>query len=537
MSLVRLYEVTKNYDARIIFHDVFFRLDVGDRVGLIGRNGVGKTTLLRLILGQEEATSGQVQVEEGVRIGYFSQFSELHGQSSIQEILTGLFTEVHEIEKKLAEIEEALGATSDTRTIDGLLRRQTALLERMEHIDGWHYQNHIDTVLARLGFSDVHRSLPVEQLSGGWGNRAALARILLQDPDVLLLDEPTNYLDIEGLAWLEQWIGKLRGALLIVSHDRHFLDRVVNRVVEVENYQVQEYRGNFIQYVREKPTRMKMLQNQFKHEEELLAYEAEAIVDRREAARDPGRALRRRLANIKKKAEPKPVEKIITGMYDGLRVRDALCRIEDLGKAYGDQILFMELTCELRRGERLIIVGPNGCGKSTLLRLLTLGEAPDTGRVLWQPGVEFSHFNQVFAELDPDDTVTHAVNVAPLAYNAPRRKVNDFLALLQFSEMDLRQAIGNLSGGQKARVALAVSLLSGAAVIVLDEPTNHLDLISTQVMERALFHFPGAVIAVSHDRFFIDKVASRMLVFDGEGSLLPVEGNWTIWQSSQPEKA
>jgi len=447
-----------------------------------------------------------------------------------------LFTEVHETESKLREVEDALGATSDTRELDSLLRRQAALMERMEQIDGWHYQNRIDTVLARLSFSEAHRSRPVEQLSGGWCNRAALAQILLQDPDVLLLDEPTNYLDIEGLAWLEQWIAKLRGALIIVSHDRHFLDRVVNRVVEVENYQIQEYRGNFTQYIREKPTRMKMLQNQFQHEEELLAYEAEAIVDRRETARDPGRALRRRLANIKKKTEPKPVERIITGMYGGLRVRDALCKIEDLGKAYDDQILFIELTGELHRGQRLVIVGPNGCGKSTLLRLLTLSEAPDTGRVLWQAGVEFCYFNQVFAELDPGDTVTHAVNVAPLAYNAARRKVNDFLALLQFSEMDLYQTIGTLSGGQKARVALAVSLLSGASVIVLDEPTNHLDLTSTQVMERALVHFPGAVIAVSHDRFFIDKVATRMLVFEDDGSLLPVEGNWTMWQSSLPEQ-
>ena len=532
MSLIRLYDITKSYDSKNVIHDVFFRLEAGDRVGLIGKNGVGKTTLLRLILGQEEPTAGEVQLEKEIRIGYFSQFSELHGEASIEEILDGLFTEIHDIERELKRIEEALGAGPDEKKINELLRRQTSFLERMNQIDGWHYQNRIDTVLTRLSFSEAHRTRPIEQLSGGWRNRAALARILLQDPDVLLLDEPTNFLDIEGMAWLEQWLNKLRGALIIVSHDRHFLDLVVNRIVEVENFQLQEYRGNFTQYVREKPTRMKMLQNQFQHEEELLAYEAEAIADRREAARNPGRALKRRLANIKKKAESKPVEKIVTGIYGNLRVKDSLCKVEDLGKAYDDQILFMELTFELRCGQRLIVVGPNGCGKSTLLRVLTLIEAPDTGRVDWQPGTEFCYFNQVFDELDPKDTITHTVNVAPLAYNSPRKKVNQFLSLMQFSEMDLYQKIGTLSGGQKARVALAVCLLSGSSVVVLDEPTNHLDLTSTQVMERALLHFPGAVVAVSHDRFFIDKVANRMLVFEEEGSLRSVEGNWTIWQSS-----
>jgi len=532
MSLVRLYDVTKKFDAKTVFHNVFFRLEEGDRVGLIGKNGVGKTTLLRLILNREEPTSGEVQLDENIQIGYFSQFSELSGQVSIQEILEGLFTEIHAIEKELKKIEDALGADPDTRSTDNLLKRQTALFEKMDHLDGWHYQNRIDTVLTRLGFSDTYRTRPVDQLSGGWRNRAALAKILLQDPDILLLDEPTNYLDVEGLAWLEQWLSKLPGAVIVVSHDRHFLDLVVNRIVEVENYQLQEYRGNFTQYVREKPTRLKTIQSQYQHEEELLAFEAEAIKDRREAARNPDQALKRRLANIKKKAEPRPVEKIITRLYDQLRVRDSLCKVEELGKAYGDQILFMDLTFELRRGHRVIVVGPNGCGKTTLLRLLTLQEGSDAGRVLWQPGAEFCYFNQVFAELDPDDTVTHAVNVVPLAFSAPRRQVNQFLSLMQFSEMDLYQRIGTLSGGQKARVALAKCLLSGASVIVLDEPTNHLDLTSTQVMERALFHFPGAVVAVSHDRFFIDKVANRMLVFEEEGVIRPVEGNWTIWQAA-----
>jgi ATP-binding cassette subfamily F protein 3 len=238
---------------------------------------------------------------------------------------------------------------------------------------------------------------------------------------------------------------------------------------------------------------------------------------------------------VKKQAEPRPVDRIITDIYHNLHVPNNLCRAETIAKAYDAQILFMDLSFEVQRGDRVAILGPNGCGKSTLLRVLVEDEEPDEGRVVWSKAASFVHYNEVFEQLDPKDTVTHAVNVVGIGYRAPRKRVNRFLALMQFSEMDLRQRIGTLSGGQRARVALAQCLLSGAGLILLDEPTNHLDLTSTQVMERALIHFPGAVVVVSHDRFFIDKVATRLLVFAEEGMVREVAGNWTIWQASQSQ--
>jgi ATPase subunit of ABC transporter with duplicated ATPase domains len=533
MSVVRLLGVDKCYGENPVLRDVFFRLSPGERVGLIGRNGSGKTTVLKLILGQEEPTEGTVDVDEGIAIGYFSQFSELADDVSIVEILEGLFGEIHGIERELAEVNAALGRAPDAEEMERLLQRQAALFEQMERRGGWTYQVKIDTALTRLGFSEAHRTRPIGQLSGGWRNRAALAKILLQEPDVLLMDEPTNFLDIEGLRWLEEWLVSWRGALVVVSHDRHFLDRVVNRIVEIENYHFQEYQGDFTHYVREKPLRLKSLQRQFEHEEELLAYEAEAIADRREAAKDPSKALQRRLANIKKRAAPRPVDRIVTGLYRDLYVPIQLVRVEGLSKTYGEQVLFRDLSFEVQRDDRVAVLGPNGCGKTTLLRVLTQEEAPDAGRVVWAKASFYVYYNQVFEELDLNDTVTHAVNVTDLGYFAPRKQVNHFLNLLQFSEMDLRQRIGTLSGGQRARVALAKCLLSGAGLIVLDEPTNHLDMTSTQVMERALLHFPGAVVVVSHDRFFIDKVATRLLVFEGKGHVEEVAGNWTIWQASQ----
>ena len=228
---------------------------------------------------------------------------------------------------------------------------------------------------------------------------------------------------------------------------------------------------------------------------------------------------------------------IVTSLYNGLHVGELLCRVENVAKSYGDQLLFDDLSFEIQRGERLAIVGANGSGKSTLLRVLTGAEEADTGRVAWPGGATFADFNELMAKLDLDDTVTHAVNVTPLGFNESRKLVHRFLTMLQFSEFDIKQRIGTLSGGQRARVALAQCLLSGASTLILDEPTNHLDVTSIQVMERALMHFPGAVVVVSHDRLFIDKIATRLLVFEGSGKTSFFEGNWTMWQGSKNEAA
>ena len=237
------------------------------------------------------------------------------------------------------------------------------------------------------------------------------------------------------------------------------------------------------------------------------------------------------MADIKKNVQPRAVDKIITDIYQGLYVPADLCLVEGLSKSYDEQIIFRDVNFEVHRGDRIAILGPNGCGKSTLLRVLIEDEAPDEGRIAWSKGGSFVYFNQVFDELDLSDSVTHAVNVVGLAFLAPRKQVNRFLSLMQFSEIDINQKIGTLSGGQRARVALAKSLLSGASTIILDEPTNHLDLTSTQVMERALAYFPGAVIVVSHDRFFIDKIANQLLVFEGDAKIKRIYGNWATCQA------
>ncbi len=521
MSLIRLHDVHVRFDSTQILREAFFRLEAGDRVGLIGKNGSGKSTLLKLVLGQVEPDSGTVTLDQGLKIGYFSQFSELDGTATITEVLDELFVEIKDVEAELASIDAAIAADpTDGPALDALVQRQADLFEKMDHLDGWDYSRHIDTALTTLGFDEAHRTCSIDELSGGWRNRAALAKIVLERPDVLLLDEPTNFLDVAGVEWLEAWFRDFRGAAIVVSHDRKFLDAVITRTIEVENFHLHEYSGNFEEYVVQKQFRLKTLEAQFVHESELLAFESEGIADRREAAKAASKGLGNQLAKIKKSRAPRPVDQIITEIYGGLHVKDVMCRVEGLSKAYGEKRLFDDLTFEIRRGNRIVVLGANGSGKSTLLRVLTGQEDADAGQATWTKGTSVISYNQVLDELDDADTVSHAVNAMPdsLALTATRKSVNRFLAMFQFSDADLKQKIGNLSGGQRSRVAMAQCLLSGASVLVLDEPTNHLDLSSTQVMERALVHFPGAVVVVSHDRFFTDKIATRRIVFGATGS-------------------
>ncbi|MEZ4706728.1 MAG: ABC-F family ATP-binding cassette domain-containing protein [Caldilineaceae bacterium] len=536
MSLIRFHNVTKKYDHNQVLRNINFRLDRGERVGLVGKNGVGKTTVLKLILQQQEPIEGFVEVEKQIQIGYFSQLSELNGAQSIQDILHNLFIEVHRLEQELHMLENAMARNPPDPKMDELLMQYANLSEEMDLRAGWAVHQRIDTALTKLGFSLEDRAKPVSQLSGGWRNRAALAQIMLQEPDVLLLDEPTNFLDFVGVSWLEQWLNRWKGAAIVVSHDRHFLNEIVTRIIDIENYSFHEYIGDFTQYVRKKQMRVKSLEKQFQHEETLLAYEAEAIEERREALKNPSHSLKRRLANIKKQAEPRAVDKIITEFYVHLQIKNELCIVENLTKSYSERTLFRDLSFSIHRGDRLAIIGPNGAGKSSLLKLLQQQESSDSGTIKWlDVGNYADHvyidFNQTLDTLDLTDTVAHAVNVMKLVFYESRKKVARFLSLFRLSELDIKQRIGTLSGGQRARVALAQCLLSGSPVILLDEPTNHLDLTSIQVMERALLHYPGAIIIVSHDRFFIDKVANRLLIFDGRSNTELFEGNWSLWQA------
>jgi ATPase subunit of ABC transporter with duplicated ATPase domains len=546
VSVVRLRNVTFRHDrGKVVLRDVSLRVDRGERVALLGGNGSGKTTLLRLIAGQLDAETGSVDRDDDLRLTYFSQNTDIPEDATPIEVLEAVVADDLALDDEMAAIERQL--TEGSGDVDALIERQHELLAAMDAAGAWDARRRIETVLSKLGFDEVHRVRPARELSGGWRNRAALARVLLEEPDLVLLDEPTNYLDVDGIAWLETWMRSLGGAAVIASHDRHFLDQVATRIVEVEAAALDEYPGSFSEYVRLKDTRRKALEKRSRVDAELWAFELAAIGDRREAARDPERFLKRRLADIKKDVTPPLVDQVFTDLYARLRIGDRLGRTEHLTIERGGRVLVRDLDLEITRGSRIGIIGPNGCGKSSLLAVLagdldaTEGRVlqpqgaqyPTAGRVVRPPGAQWISFAAVRDGLDPDESLTHAVNRAPMVETAPRKQVHRFLDMLRFTELDLRKRIGDLSGGQQARAALAVCLLSGAGVLLADEPTNHLDLMSTQVMERAFVHFPGAVVVVSHDRFFLDKVVNRLLVFEGDGRIRHIEGTWTTWDAQR----
>ena len=554
MSILRIKKLSLRYETKQILREVYLRIAAGERVGLAGANGAGKTSIFRLILEQVDATQGSaashvaeatgarevegdVDVDDGLRVGYFSQFSRLDGEKSVQTILEAAFAEVQGWERELEEIDLAIGKDPSAEALDALLLRQAGLFERMTDRDGWSYGLKIDTVLTKLGFDDAHRERPVGQLSDGWRNRASLAQILIEEPNLLLLDEPTNYLDVEGIRFLEGWMTRISSAVLVVSHDRQFLDSIVDRIVEIQNYKLHDYPGGYAAYVRGKAKAAKQLGKEYRHEEELLLFETSTIKSRKALKTSVKTSVKtsRKVARIKKGGYTPTVDNVVSAVYPKIHVPTELGEFEGLGASRGGRVLFDDVSFTLKRSDRIVILGRNGCGKTTFLDVLTGRLKPDRGEVSWRPGVRFSDFTAVLDALDPGVRLLRSAMAAPAQFletheMPSQKKVVRFLQMLGFSDLDLQSRVGTLSGGERARLALAWCLTSGAAVVVLDEPTNHLDLRSAQIMERALVKFPGAVVAVSHDRFFIDKVASSLLVFEDEGRVRRYSGGWSSYQ-------
>ena len=535
MSIIRINSITKKYGNKIVLHNIYFKADESEKIGLVGKNGSGKTTLFKLILGQEQPDDGNIEIDEGLSFGYFSQFSQLNDDDCILDILDGEFYRVHELEKELKRIEPEISDCKDEKALNILVNKQMALFSEMDRLDGWNYKYKISTVLSKLNFSEEYQVLPVVQLSGGWRNRASLALLLIQEPDVILLDEPTNFLDTEGVEWLAEWLKKSSATVIAVSHDRCFLEAVTEKIVEIENNRLYEYEGAYSEYIRQKKINSKELERGFIHEEELLIMEENAIKDRAELQKmlKSGKGERSRLdkqiSTISKKVTPLPAETIVTSLYQDLSVPNKILNVENISAQYGENIIFENVSFELFGGERMAIIGRNGCGKSTLIKTLTGEMTPTAGKIIWGSS-KMIYFNEILDELDDNDTVTHNINIYGDAFGAPRKKVNKFLQLLGFSEFTISDKIMNLSGGQRARVALAKCLLSGCNTIILDEPTNHLDITSIQSMECALVNFPGTVIFVSHDTFFIDKTATRILVYqDGERTFENYAGNISMY--------
>jgi len=540
--VLRLERVSKLYPTGEVLRDVTWEVKPGDRIGLVGVNGAGKSTQLRLIAGLEEPSGGQVVRQGDPRIAYLKQEFDVDLARTVREELFQAFGEAAEVLIRQHQVEHAMAsdqAASDPDHLDDLIQELGRLHSRFESLHGYELDARIDKLLPTIGFSPAGADLPVGDYSGGWQMRIALGKILLQDPDLLLLDEPTNHLDVETIQWLEGYLVERAVPLVVVSHDRTFLDRVCNQIVETERGVSRTYLGNYTQHLEQKVLEREATQAAFDRQQKDLASQ-QAYIDRfRASATRSTQAKSREKLLDKVERIDAPVESLSGPRFrfpEAPRSGRQVALIEDLSHSYGDSILFLGANLEVERGDRIAFVGPNGAGKSTLLRLVMGLERPDEGTArLGEHNVVAGYFVQNQAEaLDLEKTVINTLYEAVPDWT--QTQVRSLLGSFCFSNDAVFKAVGQLSGGEKARLALALMLLSPCNLLVLDEPTNHLDIPAKQMLEDALRDYEGAALLVSHDRYFIARVANRIVELR-DGELVLYRGDYAYYQAKKAEEA
>ncbi|HJT55204.1 MAG TPA: ABC-F family ATP-binding cassette domain-containing protein [Ktedonobacteraceae bacterium] len=544
MPIVNVTQVDKSFGSELIFSDVSFQIDEHDCIGLVGPNGAGKTTLLNLLAGYEEPDEGTIAIARNTRIGYLTQHTDFHPQNTLREEMLTVFDEVRAWERELHELAIALGsaADQDDPTVHNqLLQRYDELQTRFEHAGGYTYENRIDQVLDGLGFTREQQEAPVMQLSGGQQTRAALGKLLLQEPDLLLLDEPTNHLDLAALEWLETYLNGWKGAMVIVAHDRYFLDKVVSRIIEMAFGRIEEYPGNYTKYLHLREERMERRMREYEAQQAHIAHTEEFI--RRYKAGQRSREARGRqklLDRLERVERPQDFPEMHFEFSPVVDSGQMVLSTQKLTVGYPSSsgggeaqpweepnALVRVADLELLRADRVGLLGPNGAGKTTLLRTIIGELQPLSGQMNIGHNVRIGYYSQTHAGLNPDRTIIDEIRqVSTLSEDGAR----GFLSRFLFSGEDVFKPIGALSGGERSRVALAKLTLQGSNFLVLDEPTNHLDLQSRQFLEEILGEFEGTLLFVSHDRYFIDSLATKVWVIE-DGVLIPYLGNYTEYRT------
>ena len=521
MSILTASNLAKSYGPDDIFEGVSCEIPHGTKIALVGPNGSGKTTLLRLIAGLEEPTAGTIHRANGLNIAYLPQQADFSGTGTLWEAMLEVFANLRAQSAELRRLEAAM---ADPATREEVLQRYGSALEAFELAGGYTYEQRIKQVLSGLGFDedDFRRSVP--QLSGGQKTRALLARLLLEEPDLLLLDEPTNHLDLAGIEWLENYLVAWKGAVVVVAHDRAFLDAVVERVWELEWGRLERYRGNCSAYAAQKAERLALQQAKYERQQQFIVRTEEFI--RRNMAGQRSREAKgrqKRLARVERIERPQEYRPMGFILGDASRSGDLVLGLYDITVGYDPAApLFTAEEVELRRGQRVALLGPNGSGKTTLVRTI-LGEVqPLAGHVRIGASVQVGYSAQGHADLIPGKTVLETVlDAGELTISQAR----NLLGRYRFSGDSVFKPVGGLSGGEQARVALAVLALEGANVLILDEPANHLDIPSQEVLQEALSEFGGTLLIVTHDRYLIRRLTTRVWVIE-DGELWEFKGGY-----------
>ncbi len=511
MIAISFSDVTLEFGTDVILENISFSLNEGDKLGIVGVNGAGKSTLFKIIRGDYTATSGSFYISKDKTIGMLEQNTGLEGESTILEEMLRSFGSLIEDERRLEELQKQLEATP----ADSLLISQyTSLADRFRQAGGYEFRSRCKGILKNLGFDEAFHDLKISSLSGGQKTRLALARLLITSPDILMLDEPTNHLDIETLAWLEDFLSSYRGTLLVISHDRYFLDKVSDKTLEIENTHAELYNGNYSRYVELKRENREIRERQYKNQQKEIA-RIEAYIEQQRrwnrerniiAAESRQKALDRMVKIDRPDALPDKIRLQFT--KSGESGNDVLT-VKNLAKSYPGKPLFSDVSFLLKKREHLFIAGPNGCGKSTLIKILAERLAPDAGSYEYGYNVIMGYYDQENQNLDPDNTVLD--ELWDCYETRTQTEIRSALALFLFKGDDIEKKVSVLSGGEKARLTLCKLILSKMNLLILDEPTNHLDINSREALENALAEFDGTIIAVSHDRYFIQKLATRVL--------------------------
>jgi len=535
--MIRLDNVSKQNGLRLLFVEASAALQRGEKVGLVGPNGAGKTTLFRLVTGEEQPDEGQVIVERGVSIGFFSQdVGEMSGRSAVAEVMDGAGA-VSEVAAELAELEAAMADPERFDELDAIIERFGEVQARFESLGGYALEGRAREVLAGLSFSQEMMDGDVGALSGGWKMRVALARILLMRPDVMLLDEPSNHLDLESLIWLENFLIAYDGALLMTSHDREFMNRIVGKIIEIDGGSLTSYSGDYAFYEQQRALAEKQQQAQFERQQAMLAKEIN-FIERFKARASHAAQVQSRVKKLDKIERVEPPKRRQTVSFEFLpapRSGEDVVNLRGVHKRYGSRVIYEGLDLLVRRRERCCVMGVNGAGKSTLLKLVTGTTTPDAGTVTIGASVKLGYFAQHAMELlDGERTVFEA-----LEDNFPRAGQGSLRALagcFGFSGDEVEKRCRVLSGGEKARLVMAIMLYDPPNFLVLDEPTNHLDMATKEMLIAALAQYEGTMLFVSHDRHFLAALSNRVLELTPEG-IQQYDGGYTEYVARSGHEA
>ena len=528
MILLSIQDIHKAFGTNEVLRGASLTLQNGERMGLVGVNGSGKSTLMKIIAGLEHEDSGTISMQKGLRLGYLAQQGEVNPEHTVLEEMESVFEPVVRMEQELRDIEvEMAEAAHDELLLKRLGSRYDSLNRAFENAKGYGWKSEVQKVLAGLGFRKEQQSQKASVLSGGERTRLCLGRMLLQEPDLLLLDEPTNHLDLKSISWLEDYLASYRGAVLLVSHDRYFMDHVCDHMGELLFGRIELYEGNYTEYMAQRTERFEIRMKTWELQQKEIERQ-EAIIERyrsfnREKSIRAAESREKRLEKMERLEKPQDEHQVHFHFSCRRRTGEDVLMITELKKEYEGRVLFDHVNMHLRSGDRVALIGDNGVGKTTLFRCIVSQEKPDNGLIRFGSGVDIGYYDQHQAGLHDEKTVLDEV------WDDFRRldqtEVRGALGMFLFSGDDVLMPVSTLSGGEKGRVALTKLMLHQDNLLLLDEPTNHLDMDSREVLEQALETFPGTILAISHDRYFINRFATRVAVLE-EGGVREYLGNY-----------